>query len=458
MTLLKVHKPLLALFIIACSMTVQWQTAKAASASLEPYFDNPWYWMYRGEPVFLSGGSDDDNLFQWPEDKLLEHLDLLVSVGGNFLRNTLSTRDEGNTLPYRMVNGRYEFSEENDSFWDKLDFFLRETEKRNIFVQLTLWDQHDFVAKNWTDQFWNPNNNNIGLEGSELYNGNDFFAVVKERNALVLPYQIKYVEKVLACSLRYDHVFYNICNEGWAGLEWETYWAEFLHSEARKANTRVQVTSMEHGPQLSVDAVLKYPSLFSYVEISQNNNYSTGYRGFSHWRHILDWRRQIENTVGPRPLMNEKIYGAPGQRSAFSSEVDAIQRFWRNVFGGCASVRFHRPDSGIGLSKAARQQLRCLNELNQSIKLTSTRPAPGLILGSSVEEVYCLASSSGDLALYLPDGGAVTLVVSDGTYEARELDFASASWKEPSEIRPRNQTLALDFPRTETSLVWLRPL
>lgn len=452
----KVHRPFSILFFIAYSIIFQGQSVKAADGSLEPYFDNPWHWMYRGEPVFLFGGSDDDNLFQWPEEKLVEHLDLLVSVGGNFLRNTLSTRDDGNTLPYKLVNGRFEFSEENDLFWDKLGFFLRETKKRNIFVQLTLWDQHDFVAKNWTGQFWNPNNNNIGLEGSELYNGNDFFNVVRERNALVLPYQIKYVEKVLTCSLLYDHVFYNISNEGWAGLEWETYWAAFIHSEAKKANTRVQVTSMEHGPQLSVDAVLKYPELFSYVEISQNNNYSTGYRGVSHYRHILDWRRQIEDTNGPRPFMNEKIYGGPGQQTAFSSETDAIRRFWRNVFAGCASVRFHRPNGGLGLNETARSQLRCLNTLNQSIQLTTT--SPDLVIESSVEEAYCLASSPGEFALYLPDGGAVTLVVSDGSYELRAMDIASASWKDPSEIQSTGQTLALDFPSGETSLVWLRPL
>ena len=57
---------------------------------IRPFASNPFYWQYRGEPVFLVGGSDDHNLYQWEEPKLREHLDLLVAAGGNWLRNTMS--------------------------------------------------------------------------------------------------------------------------------------------------------------------------------------------------------------------------------------------------------------------------------------------------------------------------------------------------------------------------------
>ena len=47
-------------------------------------------------PVLLLGGSGDDDLFQWAADefgdRLPKHLDLLVSVGGNYVRNTMSSR------------------------------------------------------------------------------------------------------------------------------------------------------------------------------------------------------------------------------------------------------------------------------------------------------------------------------------------------------------------------------
>jgi hypothetical protein len=54
------------------------------------------YWQYQGRPVLLIGGSNQDNLFNHPNlgsAGLEAHLDLLVSAGGNYVRNTMSSRD-----------------------------------------------------------------------------------------------------------------------------------------------------------------------------------------------------------------------------------------------------------------------------------------------------------------------------------------------------------------------------
>ena len=59
---------------------------------LRPWPANPWYWSLNGQPVLLLGGSDDDNLFQWSEQKLVAQLDRLAAAGGNYIRNTMSDR------------------------------------------------------------------------------------------------------------------------------------------------------------------------------------------------------------------------------------------------------------------------------------------------------------------------------------------------------------------------------
>ena len=61
---------------------------------IQPYQANPSYWQYRGKPVLLLGGSVEDNLFQIPD--IEQHLDLLASVGGNYVRCTMSGRDDRN--------------------------------------------------------------------------------------------------------------------------------------------------------------------------------------------------------------------------------------------------------------------------------------------------------------------------------------------------------------------------
>jgi hypothetical protein len=60
----------------------------------------PQYWEYNGEPVLLLGGSDEDNLFQIPH--LEQQLDMLASVGGNYIRNTMSSRDSGNLWAFHL--------------------------------------------------------------------------------------------------------------------------------------------------------------------------------------------------------------------------------------------------------------------------------------------------------------------------------------------------------------------
>ncbi len=85
---------LLGTTILAPPLNLQATTRKGDSDRIQPYEKNPRYWHYKGKPVLLLGGSKDDNLFQIPE--LEEHLDLLASVGGNYIRNTMSARiDKG---------------------------------------------------------------------------------------------------------------------------------------------------------------------------------------------------------------------------------------------------------------------------------------------------------------------------------------------------------------------------
>ena len=67
----------------------------AGAAQIKPYSRNPSYWEYHGKPLLLIGGSDRDNIFQWAHDgtKLTDHLDLLRTCGGNYIRCTMSSSE-----------------------------------------------------------------------------------------------------------------------------------------------------------------------------------------------------------------------------------------------------------------------------------------------------------------------------------------------------------------------------
>ncbi|MCP4169300.1 MAG: hypothetical protein GY758_00835, partial [Fuerstiella sp.] len=90
--------------------------------AIEPWRQNPWYWSHDDKPVLLLGGSDDDNLFQWPREKLIPQLDRIVAAGGNVIRNTMSDRQDSGFEVYpflQLENGKYDLSQWNPEYWQR---------------------------------------------------------------------------------------------------------------------------------------------------------------------------------------------------------------------------------------------------------------------------------------------------------------------------------------------------
>ena len=226
---------------------------------IQPYAQNPFYWQYKGEPVLLLGGSDDDNLFQWTGTRLIEHLDLLKSVGGNYVRNTMSCRDPDDVWPFCQVQGKYDLNRFNDECWQRFKTFLDETARRDIIVQIEVWATWDYYAEQWAANPFNPKNNvNYSSEQSGLperlvgelakpwRHPSDFFhSVPREKNLkVVLEHQERFVEKLLSYTLKYDHVLYCMDNETAAPPSWARHWAHRIRQESKKASKTVETTEI----------------------------------------------------------------------------------------------------------------------------------------------------------------------------------------------------------------------
>ncbi|HKJ80250.1 MAG TPA: hypothetical protein VKA10_11975, partial [Prolixibacteraceae bacterium] len=190
---------------------------------IQPWTENPWYWQYKGAPVMLLGASSDDNLFQWPAEKLLPHLDSMQSAGGNYVRNTMSDRVyRGFELyPFKKTeNGKYDLNQWNEEYWSRFENFLNETAKRDIIVQIEVWDRFDFSRENWPPHPYNPLNNiNYTMEESRLDsiypdhpggNKQPFFFTTpqQQNNEVLLSFQKNFVDKMLSYSLNFEHVLY----------------------------------------------------------------------------------------------------------------------------------------------------------------------------------------------------------------------------------------------------------
>ncbi len=405
---------------------------------IRPWSKDARYWQYKGEPLMLLGASKDDNLFQSPD--LKEHLDEMVRVGANYIRNTMSDRqDKGFELyPFeRLADGKYDLDRWNEAYWRRFENMLKWTHEREIIVQIEVFDRFDYSRDNWEPHPYNPKNNvsyTYQQSGfAEHYpkhpGGNQqpfFFTTPKQRNnTVVLPYQQRFVDKMLSYSLQHDNVLYCMDNETSSEEAWCAYWATFILRRASEAGKRVCVTEMRDAWDLKSEEhrrTLDHPELYSFADVSQNNQK----KGQVHWDNFQWVRRYIAKK--PRPLNTVKTYGANGGR--FGDDRDGLERWWRHVIGGAASARFHRPDSGLGLSKPAAKTVRSARMLESLVRLWDVEPANHLLADRSENEAYLAAAPPRAYVLYFTDGGSVKLDLGavKGRLEARWIEIGAARW------------------------------
>jgi len=432
-------------FLQASSVMGLWILAAGAAASaaeprdrIQPWPDNPRYWQYRGQPVLLLGGSQDDNLFQIPD--LQEHLDEMARVGANYIRNTMSDRrDQGfEVYPFRQLpDGKYDLDEWNQEYWKRFENMLRWTGERGIIVQIEVWDRFDYARDNWEPHPYNPKNNvNYTVEQSgfeEHYPDHPgrnkqpfFFTTPQQRNnAVVLPYQQRFVDKLLSYSLPHDHVLYCMDNETSGQEAWGAYWAGFIRRRAAEAGRQVCVTEMWDAWDLKSEEhrrTLDHPERYDFADVSQNNQK----KGQEHWDNFQWVRKHL--AAQPRPLNTVKTYGADGGR--FGNNQDGLERWWRHVIGGAASARFHRPDSGLGLSEPAANSIRAARKLETLVRLWDLEPAHELLREREDNEAYAAAKPDVAYAMYFTNGGTVGLDLSQarGTFDVRWIDIRAGDW------------------------------
>lgn len=201
---------------------------------------------------------------------LAEYLDLLVSVGGNYVRNTMSHWNEGNVFAYiRNEGGLFNLNEFNPEYWDRFAHFLKMAYDRGILVQIEIWETWDHYVNHqslggWSYHPFNPDNNmtytaeESGLPTEINYpptgrpTDHQFFRTVPDLNdnKLVLEYQTRFENKLLSYTLDYPNILYCINNETGEHLEWGDYWVEYMKCRADDAKLEVYITDMRRNENI----------------------------------------------------------------------------------------------------------------------------------------------------------------------------------------------------------------
>lgn len=414
---------------------------------IKPWIENQWYWQYKGKPVLLLGASSDDNLFQWPQEMLVPHLDSMKTAGANYVRNTMSDRIDRGIEQYpffQLEDGRYDLNRWNETYWQQFEFFLKETASRDIIVQIEIWDRFDYTRNNWPPHPYNPVNNvNYTSEATGLeedypdHPGQNkqpfFFSTPDQRNNVaLLKYQQQFVDKLLSYSLNYGHILYCMDNETSGEEEWGAYWARYIRQKATEADTEVCLTEMWDAWDLKSEQhrrTFDNSDLYNFCDISQNNHQ----RDQAHWDNFQWVKNYI--AANPRPVNTVKTYGADGGKHGDTN--NGLDNWWRHVIGGVASARFHRPPSGLGLSYLSLSSVKAAREIEKISPFWLMTPGNELLSERDDNEAY-LTSQEGEVyVVFLPDEGEVGLDLTSysNDFQVKWMNVRKGEWGPEKTVR-----------------------
>ncbi len=327
--------------LLACSMSLA-ASPDSGAGRIRPWGENPRYWQYKGQPVLLLGGSKDDNLFQIPE--LREHLDEMRAAGGNYIRNTMSDRQDHDFEVYpfkRLPNGKYDLEQWNEEYWRRFENLLRWTAERDIIVQIEVWDRFDYSTRNWPPHPYNPKNNvNYTYEQSGFapeypdHPGANrqpfFFTTPKQRNnQIVYQETVRGQDALPHTQVRPRALLHGQRDQRRGGVGGPS-WAEQHQATGRRdgqAGLRDRDVGRLEPPGRAAPADIRPPGVVrDFADVSQNNH------------------QKGPDALGQLPV-GPPIYRLPaaanqhgqdlrGGHRRYGTMQDGLERVWRHIIGG----------------------------------------------------------------------------------------------------------------------------
>lgn len=439
---------LVSLILSGCGTT---QTKPDYSNDIQPYTQNPRFWQYKGQPVLLLGATNNDNLFQSPD--MEQQLNLLQEVGGNYVRNTMSSRDSGDEWPfYKRADGLYDLDRWNERYWECFEKLLKLANERDIIIQIEIWDRFDYSQEPWKLNPFNPAANinysqqECGMQTEyPVHPAKDkqpFFHTLTNlplySPALetVKKYQQKLVDKILSYSLKYGNVLYCMNNETATPPEWGKYWMEYVRTKAgdKKIYTTDMFDSFYRPKRCKVcqDAIGNADE-YLFLDISQINSRNFGQVHWDTLRYIVSERDKHQL----RPLNCVKTYGGNNSGWGSGSNDDGIERFCRNAIGGCAAVRHHRPPTGNGLNEKAQAAIKALRKVESLVQLWEIKPNMQLLSDRDDNEAFLSAKEGENYVVLFPKGGSVKIDLSNYQKEftGKWISIQSGAWGEKFRVK-----------------------
>jgi len=466
-------------------------SADSSEAHIQPYSENPHYFAWGEQPIFLLGAAGYHSWAPISRPDAVDYeaqLDRLAGV----IDEIGSPRVRGfvRILPYdpmnhlhdgpvervlqpwvRLDDGRYDLERFAPAWEERLRTQLDAALNRGIIVSLELWDdwsvtrgpggQYDPGAgAGWNAHPFNPKNNvNYSREvlpESTAVCDAPFYSTVPDRDHIeqVLRLQKRYVNRVLAAAADYPNVFINISNESRAHRDWSYFWAEYARERVpddmmigEMPSVRRTGDSGECDPALS-PATLATDSRYDFVDVAQavsaHSFDSVREQAVGGSRRMAAYREAMVEAQTVKPLVVSKDYTrtSPGGGIVL----------WGHFTGGAAAARFHRlgVDHTEEVIDYQHDTVRRLGRFIAEIPFWRMQPTRGLLRGLPEQmEGNVLAERGHHLVVQLVGGGEgaeLELDVSSGRWAVQWLDPATGRAIEQGERTVDRPPLTLSLP------------
>lgn len=464
------------------------------------------YWNYNGQRVLLLGGwnhghnpfidhdtdNDKDNQGVSTPTQIKNAMDELAAAGGNCLRCVLDPGMAAGIQGFSFCaksGVKYDLNTMTGPFWARLEMFIAEAERRNIIVQIEVWDRFDLIDGSWGSWSvspWNPKNNvNYTTASSELavsyssYKGHPFLQGVpghpdyenasgtrKRKYDLVRHTQDAFIDRLLSITLSYNNVLYCMNNETHEDPAWGQYWMDYIKRKAKSRGKRALTTDMfddvfKAESSRALSSQLSDRGKYDYVDASQANS---RHADEAHWNKVKWIADAARRTDPPCLLHMTKIYGndlaldgKPWSRFKPGDSDNAIEEWWRNLLLGVAGVRFHRPTAGIGLYAAAKNCMMATRKVESKVKFWDVEPRLDLLTDRQSDEAYLAADPGHSYILYFTrhGGGSVGLKLDpypDTRFKLQWINVGTGKWG-PNTTLAGGSTITIDRPNGATHWV-----
>ncbi len=418
--------------------------AAALPAQTEPirlHPENPHYFLFRGKPTFLITSGEHYGAVLNLDFDHAPYLDELARHGLNLTRtfsgtyrevpgsfnirdNTLAPRPGRYQAPWARDGEKYDLDRLDPAYFERLKSFVAEAGRRGIVVEYVLfcpfyepvlWDVDPMNAKN--------NVNGVGdCPREEVYT---------LKHPELLKRQLAFVERAVRELNGFDNVYFEICNEPYAGVvtaEWQARVAEAIVAAEKDLPNKHLIAQNIANDKAKIEDPDPAVSIFNF-------HYATP-----------------PVTVGMNYALNKPI---ADDETGFRGTGDLAYRVeaWEFLLAGGAvvsnldysftpdhedgSAKVEDPTPGGG-GRAFREQLGVLKRFLEGFAFTRMRPDPEVVgqVPSGVT-AHALGEPGRQYAIYLRgEGGGkeIRLKLPAGSYKAEWVDTRSGDVLDRSQI------------------------